>query len=157
MIIRGNFVSHQSKGITHIGISGEILFPKRYTSSIVKSGNSTYSIHASDELEISSTAQPLIYDFIHTRHDTDILFYGFKLENGEGFIYPIKITDLQGKTYISSYPADFIYQLLYQREAILQTLYYQLFFLFMTFVLMVFLGNKAIQVHQIQEVNSSLK
>ncbi|MGX5700687.1 hypothetical protein ACWKWF_14055 [Acinetobacter kookii] len=87
LIIRGNFVSHQSKGITHIGISGEILFPKRYTS-IVKSGNSTYSIHASDELEISSTAQPLIYDFIHTRHDTDILFYGFKLENGEGFIYP---------------------------------------------------------------------
>lgn len=141
VVIKGNFVSQQSKGMTHIGIYGETVFPKPY----IDQRYSSYIPQTFEKFEIDSFARPLIRDFLNTPDKTEVMFYGFKLNNGDGRFYPIRITDLQNKTYAFAMPVDLISELLYEREERLQHLYYLLSFLALTFILLIFLGVSTVQ------------
>lgn len=135
--IRGIFTTHSSKGITHIKLSGDVIYPD----TAITYDNVPYIFYKREELSVTGSS---IYHFIKEHANETVIVYGFILENGHGNFYPIKITNLRGMAYTS----NLINDLLSEREYDLRVLNYKIFFFALSIIVLIHLSFKAIREDQ---------
>lgn len=144
IVIKGNFTKHESKGIIHIKLSGDVIYPDK----AVTYYNVPYIFYKQEEVYISRSAFSFTYNFLKDHPNEPVIIYGFTLENGSGNFYPLKIMNLQGVVY----PSNFLNDLLSERKYYLRTLIYKIFFFSLSTFAFVYLSFKAIRENQTSNV-----
>lgn len=99
--IKGILTAHSSKGIIHIKLSGDVIYPN----TAITYDNVLYIFYKREELKVTGSS---IYHFIKKHPNETVVVYGFLLENGNGNFYPIRVTNIQGMIYISNLINDLL-------------------------------------------------